>query len=63
MNPNLVEILSKLWYLVENTSVCQYVSAALMIAVIGYGWRTLWRGIKIAGDVLSHLRAKDWGVE
>ena len=63
MDPNLEAILNELHYLVEMTSACKYIAAAGMIAVIGCGWRTLWRGVKITGDVLEHLRSKDWGVD
>ena len=63
MDPNLAAILNELHFLVETTSACKYIAAAAMIAVIGYGWRTLWRGVKITGDVLDHLRSKDWGVD
>lgn len=63
MDPNLEAILAYLRDLANDTSACQFVFAACMIGVIGYGWRTLWRMIKVTGDVLHHLRSKDWSVD
>lgn len=63
MNPNLQAILEELRFWAENTSACKFIFAAFMIGVIGYGWRTIWRCVKVTGDVLRHLRSKDWEVE
>lgn len=63
MDPNLAAILEYLRDLMENTAACQFIFAGCMIAVIGYGWRTIWRCVKITGDVIHHLRAKDWGID
>ena len=59
MNPNLQAILEELRFWAENTAACKFIFAACMIGIIGYGWRTVWRGIKITGDVLHHLRSND----
>lgn len=63
MDPNLQAILEELHFWAENTAVCKFIFAACMIGAIGYGWRTIWRSVKIAGDVLHHLRSKDWEVD
>lgn len=63
VDPNLAAILEYLRELATNTSACQFIFACCMIAVIGYGWRTIWRCVKITGDVIHHLRAKDWGID
>ena len=63
MDPNLEAILAYLQELANNTSACRFVFAACVIGVVGYGWRTLWRMIKVAGDVLYHLQSKDWRVD
>lgn len=63
MDPNLEAILAYLRDLANGTSACQFVFAVCMIGVIGYGWRTLWRMIKVTGDVLHHLWSKDWSVD
>lgn len=63
MDPNLQAILEELRFWAENTAACKFIFAACMIGVIGYGWRTVWRGVKVTGDVLHHLRSKDWEVE
>ena len=63
MDPNLQAILEELRFWAENTSACKFIFAACMISVIGYGWRTIWRCVKVSGDVIHHLRSKDWEVE
>lgn len=62
VDPNLAAILDYLRELADNTMACQFVFSACMIGVIGYGWRTLWRGIKVAGNVINDLKNKDWEV-
>lgn len=55
MDPNLQAILEELHFWAENTAVCKFIFAACMIGAIGYGWRTIWRSVKIASDILHHL--------
>lgn len=62
VDPNLAAILDYLRELADNTMACQFIFSACMIGVIGYGWRTLWRGIKVAGTVINDLKNKDWEV-
>lgn len=63
VNPNLEAILAFLTNFLENTSAYEFIYAAFLIAVIGYGWCAIWKGIKIAGDVIRHLKPKDWEIE
>ena len=63
VDPNLAAILDYLRDLANDTMACQFISAVCMIGVIGYGWRTIWRGVKITGDVIHHLRSKDWSID
>ena len=63
VDPNLNAILTYLRDLANDTMACQFIFTACMIGVIGYGWRTIWRGVKIAGDVIHHLRSKDWRID
>lgn len=63
VDPNLAAILDYLRDLANDTMACQFIFAICMIGVIGYGWRTIWRGVKITGDVIHHLRSKDWNID
>ena len=63
VDPNLAAILDYLRDLANDTMACQFIFVVCMIGVIGYGWRTIWRGIKITGDVIHHLRSKDWNID
>ena len=63
VDPNLAAILEYLRDLANDTMACQFIFAVCMTRVIGYGWRTIWRGIKITGDVIHHLRSKDWSID
>lgn len=60
VDPNLAAILDYLRDLANDTMACQFIFAVCMI---GYGWRTIWRGVKITGDVIHHLRSKDWSID
>lgn len=59
VDPNLAAILEYLRDLANDTMACQFIFAVCMIGVIGYGWR----GVKITGDVIHHLRSKDWNID
>ena len=61
VDPNLAAILDYLRDLANDTMACQFIFAVCMIGVIG--WRTIWRGVKITGDVIHHLRSKDWDID
>ena len=63
VDPNLAAILDYLRDLANDTMACQFIFAVCMIGVFGYGWRTIWRGVKITGDVIHHLRSKDWNID
>ena len=63
VDPNLAAILDYLRDLANDTMAYQFIFAVCMIGVIGYGWRTIWRGVKITGDVIHHLRSKDWSID
>ena len=41
VDPNLAAILDYLRDLANDTMACQFIFAACMIGVIGYGWRTI----------------------
>lgn len=63
VDPNLAAILEYLRDLANDIMACQFIFAACMIGVIGYGWRTIWRGVKVAIDVIHHCRSKDWNID
>ena len=63
VDPNLAAIIDYLRALANDTMACQFISAACMIVPIGYSWRTIWRSVKITGDVIHHLRSKDWDID
>ena len=63
VDPNLAAILAYLEGFSNDTMFCRFIFAACLIGVIGYGWRTVWRCVKIAGDVIYHLRSKDWNID
>ena len=63
VDPNLAAILDYLRDLANDTMACQFIFAICMIGVIGYGSRTIWRGVKIKKNVNQHLRSKDWNID
>ena len=66
VNPNLEAILTFLYTFIESTKATNFIYAAFMIAMIGYGWCMIWKGIKCAGDVIRSLKRAnsedDWQI-